>query len=70
MNQITREFINEHIYRRFLTFMESVDAGEMAYALTDEVMKDVLETADPDNWHSGDVDIALGRVLINRITKQ
>lgn len=36
---------------------------ELANFLTDEVYEDVMETADPENWQSGDVDIALNRVL-------
>jgi hypothetical protein len=45
---------------------DSIEAGEVANALQDEVVRDIAETADPDNWHSGDIDIALGRVLTRR----
>ena len=40
---------------------------ELANFLTDEVYEDVMETADPENWHDGDVDIALNRVLKKRL---
>ena len=68
MEKNSKEFINEVLYRRLLCVIpDSIDAGEVANALQDEVMEDIAETADPDNWHGGDVDIALGRVLKRRL---
>ena len=40
--------------------------GDVADALTDDVVTDIKETAG-ENWHSGDVDIALMRVLKKRL---
>lgn len=68
MDKKDKQFINEIIYRKFLSVgFESIDAGRVADALTDEVAEDVEETADPENWHSGDVEIALARVLKKRL---
>ena len=68
MAKIDKEFVNEVLYRRLLYVIpDSIEAGEVANALQDEVVLDIVETADPDNWHSGDVDISLGRVLKKRL---
>ena len=64
MRLSARDYINEYIYRRFLVFMESRDAGEMAYALTDKVIDDITETADIENWNDCDIDIALSRIML------
>lgn len=59
-----RDYINEYIYRRFLVFMESRDAGAIADALTDKVIDDIVETADKENWNDCDIDIALSRIML------
>lgn len=62
-----RKYVNDHLYSKFLNFFpDSQDAGEVADAVTDDVVTDIKETAD-ENWHSGDVDIALMRVLKKRL---
>ena len=61
-----RKYINDYLYARFLNFSDSLDAGDVADALTDDVVTDIKETAG-ENWHSGDVDIALMRVLKKRL---
>lgn len=68
MNKKDKQFINEIIYRKFLSVgFNSVDAGSVADALTNEVVDDVEETADSRNWHSGDVEMALARVLKKKL---
>jgi len=59
--------INEYMYRKFLNFMDSEDAGKIADALEDDVARDIEETADKDNWNSSDVEIAMTRVLLKRV---
>lgn len=62
-----KEYINDYLYRKFLLLStESQDAGELADAVTDDVVTDIEETAG-DDWNSGDVDIALVRVLKKRL---
>jgi len=64
----SKEWVNEYLYRRLLNVIpDSIEAGEVANALQDEVMQDIAGTADPDNWHSGDIDIALARVMKKRL---
>lgn len=65
MKRTAREQINDYIYRMFLNFMESREAGEMAYALTNKVIEDMLETADADNWNTSDINLALSRIMIS-----
>jgi hypothetical protein len=60
-------YINEYMYRHFLNFMDSEDAGKIADALQDDVARDIEETADKDNWNSSDVEIAMTRVLLKRV---
>lgn len=68
MDKKDKQFINEIIYRKFLSVgLDSIDSGRVADALTDEVVEDVEETADSENWHSGDVEMALARVLKKRL---
>lgn len=64
MMEQKRNYINNYIYSIFLRFMESREAGEMAYALTDSVIEDIVETADVDNWNDSDIDIALSRIMM------
>ena len=64
MKLSARDYINDYIYRMFLNFMESREAGEMAYALTDKVIEDMVETADVDNWNTSDINIALSRIML------
>jgi len=62
-----RKFVNDYLYSKFLNFFpDSQDAGAVADAVTDDVLTDIEETAG-ENWHSGDVDIALMRVLKQRL---
>jgi hypothetical protein len=71
MEARSKEWVNEYLYRRLLNVIpDSIEAGEVANALQDEVMEDIAETADSDSWHSGDIDIALGRVLKKRLLNE
>jgi hypothetical protein len=60
-------YINDYIYRKFLNFMDSEDAGKIADALEDDVARDIEETADKDKWNSSDIEIAMTRVLLKRV---
>lgn len=43
------------------------DMQKLFDAIVDDVYEDIMETADHDNWHSGDVQIAIRRVLFKRL---
>ena len=64
MTQKDREFVNGVIYRMFLPIVEdSIDCGNLADAIIDEVVEDIEECADPDDWNSEDIRIGIVRVL-------
>lgn len=67
MNEKQIDFVSEYIYRFFLHIADSIEAGKLAEALLPEVVDDIESTADPDEWGSGDIDIALTRVLVKRL---
>ena len=67
MSEKQIDFVREYIYRFFLHIADSIEAGKLAEALLQDVVEDIKETADPDEWGSGDIDIALTRVLVKRL---
>lgn len=67
MNRKDIEYINEYVYRFFLHIMDSEDAGKIADAMEDDIARDIDETADSSLWNSGDIEIAMKRVLMKRI---
>ena len=67
MTDREKEYVNDYMYRMFLHFMDSSDAGRLSDELQDDVVRDIEETADDDNWNSSDVDIAMSRVLLKRV---
>lgn len=71
MKSIRQQYVNEYLYRTLLHLIpDSVECGEVVDALQDDVMQDIRETADLKNWNSGDIDIALSRVLRKRLLKE
>lgn len=68
MTDRDKKYISEYMYRMFLHIMGSLDAERLSDALQDDVVKDIEETADSDNWNWSDVDIAMTRVLLKRVT--
>ena len=67
MTDREKEYVNDYMYRMFLHFMDSSDAGRLSDELQDDVVSDIEETADGDKWNSSDVDIAMSRVLLKRV---
>lgn len=68
MTQKEIQFVNDQIYAMFLPITcDSIDSGEIANAITDEVVEDIVETADPDGWNSEDIRIAVARVIKNKL---
>lgn len=54
--------IEDYIYRKFLPFMDSIDASAISEKIYYRVVQDITETADKD-FNDGDIDIAIIRVL-------
>lgn len=61
------EGVNGMIVKRLSSIMEYSNAQAIAYSIYDDIVEDVKETADKDNWTSEDVDIAIVRVLKKRL---
>lgn len=55
-----KKFIEEHILSKFFL---NTDRPSNLEDLTLILAEDVAETADPENWHSGDIDIAFRRFV-------
>lgn len=70
MSRDDRANVNEYIYRFFLHIMDSSEAGVIADAMEDDVMTDIEETADKESWHSGDIEVAMKRVLLKRLVPE
>ena len=67
MTDRNKECINDYMYRMFLHFMDSSDAGRLSDELQDDGVSDIEETGDGDNWNYSDVEIAMSRVLLKRV---
>lgn len=46
-----------------LTYIDHWELDELTDAILDDVITDIHESADPENWNSNDVIMALSRVL-------
>lgn len=66
MKKEDKEYIVKHITYRSLGFMDSRDAQKIAEKMLPAVVKDINETADPENWNYNDIDIAVKRVLLKK----
>ena len=38
--------------------------------LKDDIIEDVIDTADPDEWDEDDIRLSIGRVLLDRLSKE
>ena len=60
--QLIKTFVNLHM----LDIMDTDQAVSVTDLIIDDVVKDVEECADGENWNDSDVRLAIGRVLIQR----
>ena len=67
-DEVDEEEIKPMIVSRLATIMETSDAEAIADVISFDVAQDVSETADPQSWNSGDVDIAIVRVLKKKLS--
>lgn len=68
MTQKDIQFVNAHIYAIMLPIVrDSIDSGKIADNITNEVVEDIMETADHDYWTSEDVRIAVARVIKKKL---
>lgn len=68
LNKDDREYVKAQVAGMFSSFACNLsDAVGLADAVLDDVCKDIEETADPDLWHTGDIQIAVKRVLQHKL---
>ena len=63
--QLIKTFVNLHM----LDIMDTDQAVSVTDLIIDDVVKDVEECADGKNWNDSDVRLAIGRVLIQRLSQ-
>ena len=66
MEQTERYLIYDTFFKCF-GWMDSSEVSKLMGLMMDDVLKDIKETADPENWHSGDIEISIKRVLLQRL---
>ena len=63
------KFIRQIVFSLLLHIMDDfTDTEKIVDMFIDEVIEDVEETADPDNWGSEDVRIALARAIKKKLS--
>lgn len=68
MAKTIKSEIKRHLNDIFFDIAQDLqDANKLTDAVVDEVAEDLIETADPEDWHGGDVAISLTRVLKNKL---
>lgn len=66
MNTEDKKLIKTFVLVHVLEIMDTDQAQSVTDLIIDDVVKDVEECADGDNWNDSDVRLAIGRVLIQR----
>lgn len=68
MRSEQKDYINSYLWRKIrILIPDGFESVNVAASLADEVIQDVEECAGPENWHSGDIDVAISRVLAKRL---
>lgn len=68
MNTEDKKLIKTVVLAHVLEIMDTDQAQSVTDLIIDDVVKDVEECADGDNWNDSDVRLAIGRVLIQRLS--
>ena len=61
------DFVKRTIKESVPTYWNERSKNAFVDAIYEEVWQDVVETADPEEWNSSDVEIAVRRVLFHRL---
>ena len=68
MNEKEKNFVKERLFNKIQMLIPDFnETEEIAEILLGEVIEDIEETADVGEWHSGDVDMALARVIKKKL---
>lgn len=68
MNTEDKKLIKTVVLAHVLEIMDTDQAQSVTDLIIDDVVKDVEECADGENWNDSDVRLAIGRVLIQRLS--
>lgn len=68
MNTEDKQLIKTIILDHMLGMMDTDQARTATDLIIDDVVRDVEECADGENWNDSDVRLAIGRVLIQRLS--
>lgn len=66
MDTENKKLINAVVLNHMVDIMDTDQAWSVTGLIIDDVVKDVEECADGENWNDSDVRLAIGRVLIQR----
>lgn len=68
MDTENKKLINAVVLNHMVDIMDTDQAWSVTGLIIDDVVKDVEECADGENWNDSDVRLAIGRVLIQRLS--
>lgn len=68
MNTEDKKLIKTVVLAHVLEIMDTDQAQSVTDLIIDDVVRDVEECADGENWNDSDVRLAIGRVLIQRLS--
>lgn len=60
-------FLVRAMFVKLFSWMDNSDRQKLQDAIFEDVVKDVLETADKEGYNSDDVQIAIRRAIFNRM---
>lgn len=66
MDTENKKLINAVVLNHMVDIMDTDQAWSVTGLIIDDVVKDVEECADGENWNDSDVRLAIGRTLIQR----
>lgn len=66
IDEPAKEFVRQ-IFLVTFDWMDSSDVEKLHGMMAEDVIRDIKETADPDEWNSVDVKIAIRRVLFEKL---
>ena len=68
MNKTEKKFVYNNIIGNLsMMLFDNTECEIIADSILDDVVNDIIETADENSWNSNDISIAIKRVIKQRI---
>ena len=68
MNKTEKKFVYNNIIGNLsMMLFDNTECEIIANSILDDVVNDIIETADENSWNSNDISIAIKRVIKQRI---